>query len=178
MDEIALHILDIAMNAVSAGAGRIAIDVAEDSANDRLEVRISDDGKGMDEEHLRQAMETFASEKNGRRKPIGLGLALLRQTAERCGGKMRVQSRPGRGTQVEAWMELANIDRPPLGDLESTIYTLTLGAPDVDVKFSHRVGGAVSRFDSAAVRRALGPKASLQSPAGVRAVRQALWSTL
>ena len=101
MDEIALHILDLAVNAVSAGARRVTIAVTEDLAQDRLVVRVADDGKGMDAQHLDAVVERFASEKTGRRRPIALGLALLRQTAEQCGGEMRVESAPGQGTQVE-----------------------------------------------------------------------------
>ncbi|MBI3946502.1 MAG: ATP-binding protein [Armatimonadetes bacterium] len=174
MDEIALHILDIAMNAVTAGARRLEIAVHEDHERDRLEVRVADDGKGMDAEQLRRVLEQFASDKSGRRHPIGLGLALLEQTAEACGGQMRVASRPGRGTEVAAWMRLSHVDRPPLGDLKDTVFALCVGAPDVDMALTYRRNGWTARFGSAAVRRELGPGQSLQSPVGLRAVRRAL----
>ncbi|NLC55899.1 MAG: ATP-binding protein [Armatimonadetes bacterium] len=176
MDEIALHILDLAVNAVSAGARRVTIAVTEDLAQDRLVVRVADDGKGMDAQHLDAVVERFASEKTGRRRPIALGLALLRQTAEQCGGEMRVESAPGQGTQVEVWMRHGHINRPPLGRRDETIFALCLGAPGVAVEFTHCRNGTVTHFDSAAVCQQLGPGASLQSPEGIRAVREALES--
>lgn len=174
MDEIALHILDIAMNAVGAGARRVTITVRENPEADRLEVCLADDGRGMDASRLQAVLRNFASEKAGRRRPLGLGLALLAQTAEQCAGEMHITSTPGEGTRVEAWMRYRHIDRPPLGDLNETLFSLCVGVPELDVEFSHQRNGVVGRFDSAAVRTALGPEASLQSPEGMRAVRQAL----
>ena len=48
MEDISLHILDIAENALKAGATRIEIHVIEDIKNDLLKVQILDNGKGMD----------------------------------------------------------------------------------------------------------------------------------
>ncbi len=171
MDEIAMHILDIAMNALSAGGQRVTVAVDEDVPGDRLEVSVEDDGRGMNAEQLREVQEHLASGKTSRRRRIGLGLALLRQTAETCGGELQVVSQPGQGTRVRAWMQHGHIDRPPLGDLRETIYTLSIGAPDLDVEFMHRKNGVARHFSSAAVRRELGPGASLQSPEGIRAIR-------
>jgi len=176
MDEIALHVLDIGMNAVAAGARHVVVTIVEDVEKDRLEIRVVDDGKGMDPEQVRDVLERFSSDKAQRKRPIALGLALLRQTAERCGGGLRITSTPGRGTQVDAWMRHRDYDRPPLGNLADTLFALCLGAPEVDVQCTHQKNGTVFHFDSAQVRQALGPGVSLQSPEGVRAVRRALGS--
>lgn len=176
MDEIALHVLDIGMNAVAAGARRVDITVVEDVEEDRLAICVVDDGKGMDPEEVRAVLERFSSGKAERKRSIALGLALLRQTAETCDGEMSITSAPGQGTRIDVWMRHSDYDRPPLGSLEDTVFALCVGAPGVDVALSHRRNGTVTCFDSAQVRRALGPGASLQSPEGVRAVRRALGS--
>jgi len=176
MDEIALHILDIGMNSVAAGANHIEITVVEDPGADRLEVAIADDGKGMEAEYVSEVLNGFASSKEERKRRIGLGLALLKQTAETCDGGIRLESEPGKGTRVEAWMRHSDLDRPPVGNLADTIFALSVGVPTVDVEYTYRKEGTVTHFDSAEVRRTLRPGTSLQSPEGVRAVRRALGS--
>ena len=52
MRDIALHILDIAQNSVSAGATLVNIEVLEKAGNDRLILSVSDNGPGMDNEVL------------------------------------------------------------------------------------------------------------------------------
>lgn len=47
--DISLHILDLTQNSISAGASEIRIDVASDAENERLSVRIEDNGCGMSE---------------------------------------------------------------------------------------------------------------------------------
>ena len=46
MQDLSLHILDIAENSVRAGATRVEVELCEDSAADRLDLRISDNGRG------------------------------------------------------------------------------------------------------------------------------------
>ena len=48
MEDLSLHILDIAENAIRAGAKKIRIELLEDRSNDRFTLSIEDDGKGMD----------------------------------------------------------------------------------------------------------------------------------
>jgi signal transduction histidine kinase len=136
-DELSLHLLDIAMNSLAAGARTIAIAVVESRRHDWLIVRVRDDGHGMDEKTLQEALERNASTKRSRKRQIGLGLALLRQTSEMCGGTFSIRSAPGKGTTVTASMRLNHVDRPPVGDLNSTILTLSAAGPEVDVQFDY-----------------------------------------
>ena len=48
MEDLSLHILDIAENAVRAGGKKMMIELLEDKSGDRLTLSIEDDGKGMD----------------------------------------------------------------------------------------------------------------------------------
>ena len=59
MLELALHILDIAENSVRAGAKTVWIDITENRREDRLQIKIRDDGSGMDPETLKRAMDAF-----------------------------------------------------------------------------------------------------------------------
>jgi len=136
-EELSLHILDIAMNSLAADARAVQITVAEDTRRDVLTLCVQDDGRGMDEATLGRVLAAPVSTKRHRKKAIGLGLALLRQTAEMCGGDFHVRSTPGAGTTVAASMQLSHVDRPPLGDLNATILALCAANPAVDVQLHY-----------------------------------------
>jgi len=136
-EELSLHILDIAMNSFAAGARTVQIMVAEHARRDRLTIRIQDNGRGMDEAMLARVLAGSVTTKRFRKKSIGLGLALLRQTAEMCGGEFHVRSTPGVGTTVTATMRLLHVDLPPVGDLNATVLALCAANPAVDVQLDY-----------------------------------------
>ena len=147
-DELSLNIHDIGMNSLAAGATVVRITILEDSKRDWLIIRVRDNGRGMDEATLRRVLAKNASTKKHRKKPIGLGLALLRQTSEMCGGTFHIHSAPGQGTGVTASMRLSHVDRPPMGDLDSTILALCTATPAVDVQFDWRSNKERFHFSS------------------------------
>ena len=147
-EELSQHILDIAMNSISANAKTVQISILESRRHDRLVLRVRDDGCGMDAAMLKRVLANRWSSKNKRRKPIGLGLAFLRQTSEMCDGRFQVRSVPGRGTSVTASMRLSHIDRPPLGDLNATILALCAAEKKTDVQLNYRSDGEKFFFDS------------------------------
>ena len=57
-EELSLHILDIAMNSMAAGASTLQITVIEDARRDALTIRIRDDGRGMDAATLQRVSTT------------------------------------------------------------------------------------------------------------------------
>jgi hypothetical protein len=148
MEELSLHVLDIGMNALAAGAQTVRIGVTESRAADRFVLEITDDGRGMDEATLQDVLARSTTRKPSRSKNIGLGLALLRQTAEACAGDFAVSSVPGRGTTVTARMQLSHVDLPPIGDLNATILALCAAAPGVDVRLSYQTDDETLDFSS------------------------------
>lgn len=146
-EELSLHILDIAMNSLAAHAQKVEIHVLESRKHDRLILRLRDNGRGMDKATLRRVLRGGTT-KQSRKKNIGLGLALLRQTSEMCGGHFHIHSAPGNGTSVTASMRLGHIDRPPLGDLNATILTLCAANPKVDVRLHYQTDKKQFRFSS------------------------------
>ena len=66
MRELALHILDIAANSVSAGAKKISILIDENLASDTLRMTVTDDGKGMDEEMVSRVTDPFVTSRTER----------------------------------------------------------------------------------------------------------------
>jgi len=133
MEDLSLHILDIAENALRAGARNVVIRLTQSKKDDQLVLEVSDDGEGMNEEDTRCSLDPFFTTKHGKR--VGLGLPLLAQAAEQAGGKLEVQSVPGHGTKVTAIFGLKHIDRIPLGNIEETVECLRRTHPGVCFRF-------------------------------------------
>jgi predicted metal-dependent phosphoesterase TrpH len=171
MEDLALHILDIARNGAEAGATRIEIRVDEDPAADTLRITVADNGRGMDAATAARATDPFFTSR--RTRVVGLGLPLLRQAAEAAGGGLRLVSAPGAGTRVEAEFRLGHLDRAPLGDMETTVLVLMASHPDVDLDWTHRRGAREYSLATADLRAAL-EGASLASPAGLALLRSAV----
>lgn len=159
MKEISLHLLDLAENSVSARATCVRIDVQEDFRTDRLIVSVEDNGAGMFEEMVAKVTDPFFTSRTTRR--VGLGIPLLKSSAEACNGGLRIHSRPGAGTRVEAEFQHSHIDRMPLGDLAATFLTLTLAHPNVHWIFRYtyappfKSAPHVFEFDDQPIKAAL-----------------------
>ena len=94
-DQMTQVLLNIALNGVEAldGPGRVGIDVALRGSS--VAIAVSDTGRGMSAEERRRIFDPFYSCKPG---GTGLGLTLARRIVTAHGGRIEVESRPGRGT--------------------------------------------------------------------------------
>lgn len=146
MEEISLHILDIAENAIRAKAKNIVIQISEDEYKDLLTVCIKDDGEGMDKETIRKALDPFFTTKNGKR--VGLGLSLLSQMAQQAGGHLKIDSEKGSGTMITATFRLSHPDIQPMGNIVETMATLIAGQPSIRFILNYRKGNQDFHFDS------------------------------
>lgn len=136
MDELALHILDLVMNAIEGGASHIRVRIEESVIQDRLAIAVADNGRGMDALYLESVLGDFSTSKSCHAKPVGLGIALIKQTTDAAGGTFSVHSKVGKGTLVKASFQKSNVDMPPLGDVESTLLVMVIGNPHVRFGFS------------------------------------------
>jgi signal transduction histidine kinase len=136
MEDLSLHILDIAENSLRAGAQNVSIRLVEDENDHALILEIEDDGKGMDDDTLKNAADPFFTTKAGKR--FGLGLSLLSQASEAAGGSMKVERRTGTGTRIVATFDKDNIDIKPLGNIDKTMRVLKTSHPEVNFSFEHR----------------------------------------
>lgn len=138
MDEIALHILDLIENSISAGAQKVEIIVEEDINNDRLEIIVKDDGKGMHKEELRKLSDPFFTTKD---KKTGLGIPLLKQYAQLSDGDLEVKSQEGKGTEIRVWFRHSHIDRQPLGDVEKSLAVTISTHPEIEFLYTRIFNG-------------------------------------
>jgi hypothetical protein len=150
--ELSLHILDISQNSISAGATCMTLTLEWTGA--QLLLTITDNGCGMDAQLCEQVMDPFTTTRTTRK--VGLGLPLLKLTAEQTGGWVRLESKPGVGTRLTAQFDTDQIDCPPLGDLSDTVTLLIQGAPAMHLIFRCRKDGEEFQLDTSELQEILG----------------------
>jgi signal transduction histidine kinase len=153
MRELSLHILDLIENSIRAGASVISVTLAAEPERDLMKISIEDNGPGLAVAPAR-ALDPFYTTKKGKR--VGLGLSLFGAAAERAGGTLSVgRSRLG-GAAVKATMQIHNVDRAPLGDLEATLTGVVATNPSLDLRCRLAVGKREFRIKLSDVEKELG----------------------
>ena len=72
---------------------------------------------------------------------------------------------------VEARFGLDHIDRPPLGDVAATVWTLIVTNPKVEVEYVHAMNGGRFRLNTKELKETLGTR-SLGKPGIAKALRK------
>jgi anti-sigma regulatory factor (Ser/Thr protein kinase) len=170
VDDLSLHVLDIAENSIRAAATRIEITLTRDVKNDLLHVVLVDNGRGMDPETLAKVRDPFFTTKG---KKTGLGIPLLAQAAEQTGGTVSIESAPGRGTRVSITFTWSHVDRPAVGSMADTVLTLIAGHPDLDYVYEEREDGRIFRFDTREIKNDL-EDVPINTPEALTAIRDML----
>ncbi len=153
MKDIALHILDITQNAIKAQATRIEI-IFDELYNQSLTITVADNGKGMDENLLKNVTDPYTTTRTTRK--VGLGIPLFKQNAERTGGKFEINSTLGKGTTLKTVFNTQHLDCLPLGDMPGVISLLVNANPNIDFKYQHTVNDKTYLFDTIEVKEVLG----------------------
>ena len=146
MEELSLHILDIAENGINAGANCVEIEVDIEKSKDLMTIKVRDNGKGMDSETLDKIRDPFFTTRTTRK--VGLGVSFLDELAELTGGRLDIDSTPGIGTTVRLELPISHPDRPPLGDIISTLITLSMINTEVRITYVEKRDDKVWSFDS------------------------------
>jgi signal transduction histidine kinase len=84
------RIVQEAVNNVVKHAGARRVEVTLDRTNGLAALGVTDDGRGFDPDEPRSGQH--------------LGLWSMRERVEQLGGRFELQSRPGRGTVLKAWL--------------------------------------------------------------------------
>lgn len=153
MKDIALHILDVANNSVSAKSLLTEITIDEQPDANTLTVTIKDNGRGMSEEIAKRIVDPFYTTRTTRK--VGLGIPLFKQNAEKTGGYLTIESKEGVGTTVVAMFVYDNIDRPPVGDIAGVMTILITGNPEIDFIYTHVFKEKTITFDIREIKEAL-----------------------
>ena len=117
--QLEVAVLNLAINARDAmpDGGTLTIgsckrrigDDPELEAGTYVELSISDTGDGMPPDVLARAFEPFFTTKDVG-KGTGLGLSMVYGMARQCGGAVKIESEPGRGTTVRLYFRRADRD--------------------------------------------------------------------
>ncbi len=102
LEEVLLNILNNAFGALEDG-GRVEIAVRA-AGVDRVVLSVSDNGCGIPDEDLEHIFEPFFSTKG--EFGTGLGLCITYELVHKLGGRIDVQSEPGRGTRFTVMLPL------------------------------------------------------------------------
>ncbi|OUN19618.1 ATP-binding protein [Flavonifractor sp. An82] len=160
MKEIALYILDIAQNSITANAS--VLEVALSETAEAIAFVIADNGKGMSPQLLAQVSDPFTTTRTTRK--MGLGIPLLRMAVEQTGGSLTIESTEGVGTTVTARFCAGHIDCPPVGDMAGTITLLLQGAPQLELHYTRTADENSFQLTTEEIRAQLGPEISLAEP--------------
>jgi hypothetical protein len=168
VQDLSLHILDLAENSIAAGATRIEIRVDEENSRDLLTIEITDDGKGMSREMAGRVLDPFVTTRTTRK--VGLGLPLFAQAARACNGGVVIDSEPGRGTRLKGTFQASHIDRKPWGSMVDTLITLIAGNPGISFYYGHRTDEYAYSLDTEEIRKELGD-VPVSDPRVIRLIR-------
>ena len=108
----------------------------------------------MNEEQVKKVTDPFYTTRTTRR--VGLGIPFFKQAAESTGGSFSICSKEQEGTCVKAVFGLSHIDRMPLGDINSTIYTLIVFNESIDFHYKYEYDGKGFVLDTKEMKNILG----------------------
>lgn len=137
MKDLSLHILDLAMNSIRAGADTIRIDLRSDEDGRWLYLKISDNGSGIPEDLIKTAGHIpFTTKEAEETAVFGHGLYDFCNQAVSSGGTFDIAAPPEGGTVIEASLCTDNGIEP--GNISDTIYALWTSTQDVRIIFSYQ----------------------------------------
>ncbi len=100
IQQVLVNLIKNAMQAMTKN-GTLTLQTGEGS--DGVWVRVADNGGGIPQEQLNQIFEPFYTTK---KKGTGLGLMIVQRIVRTHGGRIELESRPGRGTSFRIWLPL------------------------------------------------------------------------
>jgi signal transduction histidine kinase len=99
---VVMNLIKNAVEAMEGKPGRVRVGVNEQ--DEMLCLKISDEGPGIKPQDLVRVFQPFYSTKL---RGFGLGLAACKQIVDAHGGKMEVESAPGKGTTFRVYLPIA-----------------------------------------------------------------------
>ena len=152
LNEISLNILDIVQNSIKANASLVHIYVNISTLNNLLTVIIKDNGSGFDV----RAYENTNTKNKHKNKHGGYGIPLFKESAEKTGGRFKISSSIGHGTEVISTYILNSPCRAPLGDINATMETLIFCCSDVDFVYTYEVDGESFTLNTKEIKEMIG----------------------
>ena len=102
---IVTAIVNLLLNAADALAGKGAITVRTGSSDGGVWIEVADNGPGIPPEIRNRILEPFFTTKGA--VGTGLGLAIVYAFTERHGGRLDIESEPGKGARFRMWFPVS-----------------------------------------------------------------------
>ncbi len=103
--QVVAALMEVMRNGLEAAPEGTEVTIEVEPEDNGISVTVTDEGVGMTDEILRQAMLPFFSTKRPGEHP-GLGLAMAEGCVRRHGGSLTLSSLLGSGTKVRLWFPL------------------------------------------------------------------------
>ena len=103
-------------NAIKYSAEETRIEVRATPQDDELVISVSDQGRGIEPEHLPRIFERFYRTDRARSRALGgtgLGLSIVKHVAQAHGGWVAVDSEPGRGSTFRIHLPMGPAEESP-----------------------------------------------------------------
>ncbi|MEM1446078.1 MAG: ATP-binding protein [Planctomycetota bacterium] len=100
-----LNLVSNALDASESDTGAVTLSTGFDDGTDEVVITVRDNGEGMTEATRQRLFEPFHSTKG--LKGTGLGLVVTKKIVDEHGGRIDVESEPGRGTTFEIRLPIA-----------------------------------------------------------------------
>ena len=113
-EQIKRALFNLMKNAVQAMDPGGTLTVRAEAEGEAISVEVADNGPGVPAQVRARLFEPFFTTKE---KGSGLGLAIVRQSMEKNGGWLGLESTEGEGTTVRVFLP---VGRKPVAEMEST----------------------------------------------------------
>lgn len=153
MQEIAMNILDIAYNSIRAKATLIQILILDSIKQNIIEIKIIDDGCGMDQRNIARVCDPFYTTRTTRK--VGLGIPIFKESIEATGGTFTITSSLGSGTEVSGVFVKNHLDTPPMGNIVDTMITLIQADEKIDYLFRYTTDDFEFKLDTRKIKEIL-----------------------
>ena len=110
-DALSQAIYNLLDNAIKFSADKKGIGIIVKREKENLVIKVKDDGIGIPQSEWDKIFEKFYQGKNALKyspRGTGLGLTLVRHTAEAHGGKISVESKEGQGSTFSLILPIIN----------------------------------------------------------------------
>jgi two-component system NtrC family sensor kinase len=110
IEQVLINLLQNAADAIEdEGIIRITAEQREREGREFVVLCVEDNGRGISRDDLRRIFEPFFTTK-APGKGTGLGLSICQRIVRRHGGKIEVDSQPGKGSRFFVWLPLSTMN--------------------------------------------------------------------
>ena len=127
IQRILMNITGNALKYTPSGWVRIQLSVKETDDKTTIHITVSDSGKGISADFLKNQMFSPFSQEDTLQAGTGLGMSIVKQVVEGLGGEINVTSQVHVGTQVRVSLPAEPMDHPQGVDSCARVRSLTSG---------------------------------------------------